>query len=420
MGMTLAEKILSRHAGRNVVPGEIIVAEIDVTFTHDSNRPLAVEVFKEMNGKKPFNPQRFIQLIDHHYPAPREANAHIHQKMREMGRDIGCVFYEGEGICHVVIPEKGHVLPGDLAVGTDSHSSTSGALGAFVTGVGSTDMAVAMMTGKLWFMVPETIKMNVTGILPAGVFAKDIILHIIASVTADGATYWAVEFTGPVIEKLSMEARFTITNMAVEMGAKVGMIAPDQTTLAWVNQRKPAREFTPEMPDPDAKYAKEITFDVSHLSPYVATPHYVDNGVPIEEIVGTPINQGNLTSCTAARLEDLRIAAAILKGRKIAPGIRFFVIPGSREILKNALAEGLISIFVEAGGSVGAPSCFGCSGGGWWGVPSDGEVVISTANRNFKGRLGNPQAFIYLASPATVAASVLEGRIADPRPYFQN
>lgn len=419
MGMTLTEKILSRHAGLNVLPGEIIVADVDAVFSHDSNRPLALEVFKEMNGKELFDPQRVIQIIDHHFPAPREVNAQIHQKMREMSSDIGCTFYEGQGICHVVIPEKGHVLPGDLVVGTDSHSCTSGALGAFVTGVGSTDMAVAMITGKLWFMVPETIKMNITGILPSGVFAKDIIIYIAASLTADGATYQAVEFTGPVIEKLSMDARFTLSNMAVEMGAKVGLIAPDQTTLDWVNPRA-TREFTPEIPDPDAKYVKEITFDVSNLSPYVAKPHYVDNGVPIGEIVGTPITQGNLTSCTAARIEDLRIAAAILKGRKIAPGMRFFVIPGSREILKKALAEGLISIFVEAGGSVGAPSCSGCSGGGWWGVPSDGEVVISTANRNFQGRLGNSKAFIYLASPATVAASVLEGRIADPRPYFQN
>jgi len=419
MGMTLAEKILSRHTGRNVVPGEIIVADVDAMFTHDSNRPLAVEVFKQINGKKFFDPQRVIQIIDHHFPAPGEASAQIHKIMRDAGREIGGTFYEGEGTCHVVIPEKGHVLPGDLVVGTDSHSCTHGALGAFATGIGSIDMAVAMFSGKLWFMVPETIKMNIVGTLPAGVFAKDIILYIIASVTADGATYQAVEFTGPVIEKLSMDARFTLSNMAVEMGAKVGLIAPDQTTLEWVKPRA-SRAFIPETPDPDAKYIREITFDVSNLSPYIAKPHFVDTGVPIEEVLGTPITQGNLTSCTAARMEDLRIAASILKGRKIAKGMRFFIIPGSREVLKKAIEEGLLSIFVEAGGSVGAPSCFGCSGGGWWGVPSDGEVVISTANRNFKGRLGNPNAFIYLASPATVAASVLEGRIADPRPYFKN
>jgi 3-isopropylmalate/(R)-2-methylmalate dehydratase large subunit len=280
-------------------------------------------------------------------------------------------------------------------------------------------MGVAMISGKLWFMVPETIKVNITGTLPTGVFAKDIILYIIASVTADGATYQAVEFTGPVIETLSMDARFTLCNMAIEMGAKAGMIAPDQTTLDWVSRRKPSRDFTPQVPDTDACYAKELTFDVSQLSPYIAKPHYVDNGVPLEEVLGIPITQGNLATCTASRIEDLRIAATILKGRQIAAGVRFFVVPGSKEVLKTALAEGIISTLVEAGAHIKSSSCAGCSGGSGYGIQADGEVVITTANRNFKGRLGNPKASIYLASPATVAASVLEGQIADPRPYFQ-
>jgi 3-isopropylmalate/(R)-2-methylmalate dehydratase large subunit len=341
-----------------------------------------------------------------------------HKKMRQFHKEMGCIFYEGEGICHVVMPEKGHVLPGDLVVCTDSHTCTYGALGAFSTGVGSTDMAVAMMSGKLWFMVPETIKMNIVGTLPRGVFAKDLILYIIASVTADGVTYEAVEFTGPVIDKLSMDARFTMTNMAIEMGAKAGMIAPDQTTLDWVKGRKPARAFTPLLPDPDARYVKEMTFDVSKLSPYVAKPHRVDNGAPIEEVLGTPINQGNLATCTAARIEDLRIAAKILKGKKIAPGVRFFVVPGSKEVFNIALAEGTLSTLIDAGAHVKSSSCAGCSGGAAYALMADDEVTITTANRNFQGRLGNPKAFIYLASPAAVAASVLEGKIADPRNYL--
>ncbi len=338
MGMTLAEKIFSRHVGRKVKPGEIILAKIDATVSHDSNRPLALEAFQQLSGDRIFDPERVVMLLDHHYPALVQTNAAVHQKIREFCKEQGCFFYQGEGICHMVMPEKGHVLPGDLVVGTDSHTCTYGALGALSTGIGSTDMAVALITGKLWFMVPETIRMNITGELPPGVFAKDVILHIIATVTANGATYQAIEFAGPVIEKMSMDARFTLSNMAVEMGAKAGMVAPDETTLKWVKGRT-KREFTPEVPDPDAIYTKVIEFNVSDLSPYVAKPHQMDNGVPIEEVVGTPINQANIVSCTASRIEDLRIATSILKSRNIAEGIRLFVVPGSNEVLKKALRE---------------------------------------------------------------------------------
>ena len=418
MGMTLAEKIFSEHVGHTVKAGEIVVADLDAMMTHDAGRPLGLDVFKQMNGKKLCDQKKVIQMIEHHYPAPGAANASVHRKMRQFHKEMGGVFYEGEGICHSVMPEKGHVLPGELVVGTDSHTCTYGALGAFSTGVGSTDMAVAMISGKLWFMVPETIKMNIIGTLPPGVFAKDIILYIIASLTADGATYKAVEFTGPVIESLSMDARFTMTNMAIEMGAKAGMIAPDQTTLDWVNRRNPTRAFTPHVPDPDARYEQMMTFDVTRLSPYVAKPHRVDNGVPLEEVLGIPINQGNVSTCTAARIEDLRIVARIVKGRTIAPGIRFFVVPSSKEVMKMALAEGILSTLIDAGAHIKSSSCAGCSGGSAYALLADGEVAITTANRNFQGRLGNPNGFIYLASPATVAASILEGKIADPRPYF--
>ncbi len=419
MGMTLAEKIFSKHAGREVKAGEIIIADLDAMMTHDANRPVALDIFREFKGTKLCDPEKVVQIIDHHFPAPGETNANVHRQMRQFKEKMGGILYEGEGICHMVMPEKGHVLPGDLVVGSDSHTCTYGAIGAFSAGVGSTDIGVAMISGKLWFMVPETIKMNIVGTLPKGIFAKDVILHIIASVTANGATYKSVEFTGPVIDSFSMDARFTLSNMAVEMGAKSGLIAPDQTTISWVENHRPRRKYNPQVPDPDAEYSQEITFDVSTLSPYVAKPHLVDNGVPIEELTGTPISQGNIASCTASRIEDLRIAAKILKGKKIAPGIRFLVVPGSKEVLQTALKEDLISIFVDAGASVKSPSCAGCSGGASFGVPANEEVVITTGNRNFQGRLGNPNAYIYLASPATVAASVLEGKIADPRQYFQ-
>jgi 3-isopropylmalate/(R)-2-methylmalate dehydratase large subunit len=413
----MAEKIFSRHAGRTVRAGEIILADIDVTMSHDANRPLAIEAFEEMGGGRIFDPKRIFMMLDHHFPAPGQGSALAHQKLRQFCKTQGCQLYEGEGVAHVVLPEKGHVLPGDLVIGTDSHTCTYGALGALSTGVGSTDMAVALMTGKLWFLVPETIRMNIGGKLPPGVFPKDLILHIIGTITADGATYQAVEFAGPVIEKMSMDGRFTLSNMAVEMGAKAGLIAPDQITLDWVKGRA-RREFNPERPDPDASYAKILEFDATSLPPYIAKPHYVDNVVPIGEVVGTPVQQANLVSCTGARMEDFRIAASILRGRRLAPGMRMMVVPSSREVLKMALQEGLINIFVDAGCSVGAPNCGGC-GGDTFGTPSDGDAVISTANRNFKGRLGNPNSFIYLASPATVVASAIAGRIADPRPYFQ-
>ncbi|MHB8909678.1 MAG: 3-isopropylmalate dehydratase large subunit [Syntrophales bacterium] len=419
MGMTLAEKIFSKHVGRgDVKAGEIVIADLDAMMTHDACRPLGLEVFRRMKGQRLCDDRKVIQIIDHHYPAPGAGNAQAQKKMRQFHKEAGGVFYEGEGICHSVIPEKGHVLPGELVVGTDSHTCTYGALGAFSTGIGSTDMAVAMISGKLWFMVPETIKMNIVGTLPPGVFAKDLILYIIASVTADGATYQAVEFTGPVIEALSMDARFTMSNMAIEMGAKAGMMAPDRTTLEWVNRRKPSRQFTPLVPDADARYVKEMTFDVSNLPPYVAKPHRVDNGAPIEEVLGTPIDQGSVSTCTAARIEDLRIAAAILKNKKVAQGVRFIVVPSSKEVLKMALDEGIISTLLDAGAHIKSSSCAACSGGSGYALLADDEVAITTANRNFQGRLGNPKSFIYLASPATVAASVLEGKIADPRHCF--
>ena len=416
MGLTMAEKILSQHSGRKVKPGEIILAKNDTTMSHDANNPSPMNVFQELGGRKLFKPDRVFMVIDHMFPAANRMSAHVHNSIRGFCQEYGCRLYDGQGICHVVLPENGHVLPGNLIIGTDSHTCSYGALGAFSTGVGSTDMGVALMTGELWFMVPETIRMNIVGDLPAGVFAKDIILHIIATLTADGATYKAVEFAGPVIEKLSMDGRLTICNMSVEMGAKAGMVPPDELTINWVKERT-QQKFQSMLPDPDAHYCEVLEFNVSQLPPFIAKPHRVDQGVSLEEVLGTKIHQANLTSCTAARMEDLRVAANILAGRKVAKDVKMLVVPGSRKVLQQALEEGIIDIFVKAGCHIGPSSCGGCAGE-TFGAPDDGEAVITTANRNFKGRLGNPNAFIWLASPATVAASAIEGKISDPRQYF--
>ena len=415
MGMTLAEKILSRHADRKVTAGEIVLARTDLVFSHDANRPQAPDIFRRLGGQKLFDPQRVFQAF-HQYPPPGETTTVVHKKIREFCREQGCVSIEGEGLCHNVLTEKGHVLPGELVVGADSHTCTYGALGAFSSGVGSTDAAVAMMTGKIWLVAPETLRILITGKLPPGVYAKDIMLYLLSQLKADGATYQALEFAGPVIDALSMDGRFTMCNMATEMGAKAAFFAPDQTTFDWLKGRY-TREFTAEYPDQDAHYVNVLEYDVSNLSPYVAVPHNVDTGVPVGEVAGMPIQLAFHATCTAGHIEDLRISASILKDRKIAPGVRLTVVPTSREVLKQALAEGLVSTFVDAGAIVGTPSCAGCAGS-TTAYPTDGDVVLSTGPRNFKGRLGNPKAFIYLASPATVAASAVEGKIADPRAYL--
>ena len=356
-------------------------------------------------------------VIDHSAPSPLQGVSELHHQMREFADEQGICFYDiGDGVCHQLVPEQGHVVPGDLVIGADSHTCTYGAINVFSTGVGSTDLAAGIISGKLWFKVPETFKFVVNGKLPAGVFSKDLILYLIGDVTADGATYMAAEYVGSAIEDLSVEARFTISNMAIEMGAKCGLMEADDKTIEWVKQHS-KREFTPVSADPDAVYARVKEYDVSNLEPQVASPHTVDNVSAVSAVAGTPIQQGVLGTCTNGRLEDLRIAAGILKGRKIARGTRLVVAPASRSIYLQAIREGLIETFVEAGAAVVTPGCGPCVGT-HNGVPSDGENVISTANRNFKGRMGNNKAFIYLASPATVAASMLTGRITDPREYI--
>lgn len=413
-GKTISEKILSAHSGIDARAGDIVVADVDFVMGQDGTSPLAIRALEEMGVEALFDPAKVALVIDHSSPSPIEGVSALHTIMRDFCKKTGCKIYDiGEGVCHQLIPEHGHVVPGDLMVGCDSHTCTYGALNVFSTGVGSTDGAAAMASGKLWFKVPSTMKVIYEGELQPGVYSKDLILHLAGKIGVDGATYEAIEFHGPVIEALSIDARMTISNMAVEVGAKAGLMKADAKTLAWLEGRS-SKSPAPVEPDEDATYIRELTFDVSEIGPQIAKPHAVDNVSPAEEVAGTPIAQGVLGTCTNGRLEDLKIAADILRGRKIHSDVRLIVAPASKRIFLDAMRAGYVSDLIEAGAVFVTPGCGPCVGT-HNGVPSDGENVISTANRNFKGRMGNSNAFIYLGSPATVAASVLEGKIVDSR-----
>ena len=417
-GKTIAEKIFSAHSGTDAKAGDIVIADVDFVMGQDGTSPLAIRALERMGVEKVFDPAKVALVIDHSSPSPLEGVSALHTQMREFGDRTGCTVYDiGEGVCHQLIPEKGRVVPGDLMVGCDSHTCTYGAVNVFSTGVGSTDGAAAMASGKLWFKVPETMKVTFNGELQPGVYSKDLILFLAGEIGADGATYKALEFHGPVIDALSVEARMTISNMAIEVGAKAALMPADQKTIAWFEGRG-VRTPDPTDSDSDAEYCCDMAYDATEIGPRIAKPHAVDNVSPIEEVVGTPIQQGFLGTCTNGRLEDLHVAADILRGKHIAPGVRFIVAPASRQIYLDAIADGTLSTLVEAGAAVVTPGCGPCVGT-HNGVPSDGENVISTANRNFKGRMGNSNAFVYLGSPATVAASVLEGAITDPRPHVK-
>ncbi len=417
-GKTIAEKIFSAHSGSDAVAGDIVIADVDFVMGQDGTTPLAIRALERMGVDEVFDPAKVAVVMDHSSPSPLEGVSALHTMMREFGTKTGCTVYDvGEGVCHQLIPEKGHVVPGDLMVGCDSHTCTYGAVNVFSTGVGSTDGAAAMASGKLWFKVPETMKVTYTGELQPGVYSKDLVLFLAGQIGADGATYKALEFHGPVIDDLSVDARMTISNMAIEVGAKAGLMAADDKTMAWFDGRG-EKVPNPQNADTDAEYCCDLVYDASQIGPQIAKPHAVDNVSPIEEVAGTPIAQGFIGTCTNGRLEDLHVAADILRGKKLAPGVRLIVAPASRQIFLDAIADGTISTLVEAGAAVVTPGCGPCVGT-HNGVPSDGENVISTANRNFKGRMGNSNAFIYLGSPATVAASVLTGVITDPRPYVK-
>ncbi len=415
MSMTVSEKILANASGeKEVEAGEIVMADIDVAMTHDLTGPLSVESFERIGADRVWDPERIVVIFDHQVPADSIEAARNHMIMRDFVRKqgIGNFYDVREGVCHQVLPEKGHVVPGEVVVGTDSHTCTHGALGAFAIGIGSTDMAMVFATGKLWFRVPETLRFEITGSLPEHVYAKDVVLNIIGRVGADGATYMACEFAGETVAKMSVSDRMVLSNMAIEMGGKTGIVEPDEKTIRYVEKRsgKPYRVFKT---DKDAASLRVMDIDVGELEPQVACPHNVDNVKPVSEVEGTEIDQVFLGSCTNGRLSDLRDAAGILKNRKVSDDVRMLVIPASREVYRRALEEGLMEIFVDAGALVCNPCCGPCLGG-HVGLVGPGEVSLSTSNRNFRGRQGSPEAEVYLSSAAVAAASAVEGKITHP------
>jgi len=416
MGKTIAEKILSNHANREIKANDIAVCNVDFCFGQDGTSSLIIESFKKLGQENVFDKSRFAMFIDHSSPSPNIGVSNIHKIMREFANEASVRLFDvGEGVCHQLVPERGLVTCGDLVLGADSHTCTYGALNVLSTGVGSTDLAITLASGKNWFKVPESVKITVNGKLKTGVFSKDIILHIIGDIGADGATYKSIEFSGDTIKSLSVEGRFTICNMAVETGAKCGLMEADTKVTKWL-KRHASRSPNPVSPDQDACYVEKREYDAGNISPQIAKPHTVDNVVPIEEIGQVRIDQGFIGTCTNGRLEDLEIAAKIFKNRKVHPKVKVIVAPASKGIYMEAMKRGIINIMVEAGCAVVGPGCGPCVGT-HNGILADGENAISTANRNFRGRMGNPNANIYLASPATVAASCIEGKISDPRAY---
>ncbi|SHK38681.1 3-isopropylmalate/(R)-2-methylmalate dehydratase large subunit [Thermocrinis minervae] len=413
--MTITEKILADHAGKKeVYPGELITARIDLAMANDVTAPLAIKVLEKYGIDKVFDPERIALVLSHFVPAKDIKSAEQAKMVRDFVKkhNIKWFFQEGEGIEHTILPEEGLVVPGDLVVGADSHTCTYGALGAFATGVGSTDIAYAFATGEIWLKVPESMKFIFYGRTKPWVFGKDLILYTIGQIGVDGALYRAMEFEGEAIRELSIDQRLTITNMAVEAGAKNGIIAPDEKTIEYVSQRA-KRPWKIYQSDPDAHYHSVYEWDAGSIEPLVAWPYLPSNVHPVTESTHITIDQAFIGSCTNGRLEDLRIAAKVLKGKKVHPYVRCIVIPASKKVYMQALKEGLIDIFLEAGCVVSVSTCGPCLGG-HMGILAEGERCISTSNRNFPGRMGHPKSEAYLANPAVVAASAVLGRIAHP------
>jgi 3-isopropylmalate/(R)-2-methylmalate dehydratase large subunit len=406
MGQTISEKIISRHAGRTVQAGDIAIADVDAVMATDATAPFAIQAFREMGGDELWDRSRVSLILDHATPAPNERISNLHQMMRVFSAEMGNTFYDmGTGICHQVMIENEHVKPGDVFLGADSHTTSYGALNAFSAGVGSTDLAAVMLTGKTWLKVPETIRLNLVGQLPAGITAKDLILYLVGKIGIAGATYMAVEYTGEAIREFSLASRIVLANMSAEMGAKAGIVHPDGLEL-WY-------DWEATTADDDANYVQEHTIDVSALKPQIALPNLPSNVHDIDVAVGTKVQQAFIGSCTNSRLEDLHVAAKIVAGKQVAPGVRFMIYPASRKVYLAALADGTIETLVQAGATIHTSGCGPCVGT-LGGVPANGEVIISSTNRNFKGRMGNPNAEIYLGSPAVVAAAALTGEITDP------
>jgi len=413
--LTIVEKILAAHTDRDKVsPGEFINVKVDVILANDITAPIAIREFKKLGIDKVCDPEKVVMVADHFVPNKDITSAEQAKVMREFCLEQGNRHYDvGQmGIEHCLLPEKGLVLPGDVVIGADSHTCTYGALGAFATGMGSTDIAAAMATGDIWMKVPQTIKFVYNGNLQKWVSGKDLILYTIGQIGVDGALYAAMEFTGEAIDALSMDGRFTMANMAIEAGGKAGIFRVDENTLDYVKSRA-KRPYTVYEPDKDAEYTQVIEYDVSAMEPQVALPHLPSNVKPVSELGNIEVDQAVIGSCTNGRISDLRIAAEILKGNKVHPRIRCIVLPGTQQIYLDALREGLIETFIEAGAVVSTPTCGPCLGG-YMGILAAGEKCISTTNRNFVGRMGSPQSEVYLSNPAVAAASAITGRITGP------
>jgi 3-isopropylmalate/(R)-2-methylmalate dehydratase large subunit len=412
MGMTIAEKILA-HASRReeVKPNEIVVVGPDLVMSNDATTHITIDIFRKMGGVKVKSPDKIVFVVDHNVPSNSVQTAEVHKKMREFAKYNSIKLYDGEGVCHQLLIEH-HAVPGTVIVGADSHTCTLGALGAFATGIGSTDMAAIWVRDKIWLKVPQTLKFEINGKLPDGVYAKDLILKIIGDIGADGATYKAMEFSGSTVKEMSMDSRFTLCNMAVEAGAKTGIIEPDEKIIEFLSKLRSGRGYRLFRSDSDAEYEKVYYYDASEIEPMIACPHTLDNVKPVREVEGLKIHEAFIGSCTNGRIEDLRIAAEILEGNKVHPDVRLIISPASRNVFRDALKEGLIETFLESGAIVMNPNCSTCWGA-CQGVLGDGERLISTGSRNFRGRAGSPNSEIYVASPATVAYSAINGVISD-------
>jgi len=417
MGKTLAEKILSLKSHDEAEAGDFVIADVDLAFVQDTTGPLTVRQFKESGFEALAKPQQTIIFLDHAAPSPAQQFSNDHILLRRFAEETGCRIYEvGDGICHQLVAEK-FANPGDIIVGADSHTVTGGALGAFATGMGSSDVALALALGKTWFRVPESFLIEINGAFRRGVFAKDLILYLIGQIGADGATYKALEFGGNSLAQMTLSQRLTIANMAVEAGAKVGLFPADKITQDFLIEHGRGDNYKPLYPDAGANYERVIPVNLNQLEPMLSLPHAVDNVRPVTQVRGVKIQQAFIGTCTNGRLEDLAVAVEILKDKKRHPGTRLLIAPASRQVLIRAIERGHIRSLIEAGATILPPGCAACLGL-HQGVLGNGEVCLSTANRNFKGRMGNPEAMVYLASPATAAASAIRGEITDAREFM--
>ena len=414
--MNISEKILSQKLGKEVTPGEIIEIDVDLAMSHDGTSPPAIKTFEKI-ADKVWDNEKIVIVFDHNVPANTIGSAEFQKVARNFIKTQGIEnhYIHGEGICHQVLPEKGHVEPGKVIVGADSHTCTYGAFGAFSTGMGATDLAMVYATGKTWFMVPEAFKIEVEGNLKPGITSKDLILNIIGEIGIAGATYKTAEFCGETIDNLDVESRMTMTNMAIEMGAKNGIMEPNKATIDYVCKRtgKKEKQLNIVKSDKDSVYEKEFLFNVDDMEAQIACPNDVDNVKPLSQVAGTHIDQGFIGSCTNGRLSDLAQAAAVLEGKQVHDDVRLIIIPASKEIYQKAMDLGYIKTFLDAGAMVSNPGCGPCLGG-HMGVLSEGETSISSTNRNFKGRMGDPNSSVYLANAGVVAASAIKGFIENP------